>query len=91
MKRKLEEAEFEIEKARKEGEFNLGLAKAEFQSQLNVINEQLARAEQNNTLLREELSKMKNFYEQKISEKNSLIEKVQGDMNSLKISREEKY
>lgn len=65
-----------MEKAIKEGEFNVELVRTENESNLKIAREEAARVEGEKELLRNELIKMKSYYETKIQEKNSLLEKT---------------
>jgi hypothetical protein len=76
LRRQLDEALFLVDKSKKEGEFNIGLARGENESSLKLLREQLARVEGERELLRAELAKMKSYYEAKIQEKNALLEKT---------------
>jgi len=55
-----------VDKAKKEGEFNIGLNRAENESAIRLIREQIVRVEGEKELLRQELAKMRNYYEGKI-------------------------
>jgi hypothetical protein len=66
LRRQLDEAQFMTEKAKKEGEFSIGLARAEGDSAMRLVREEVARAEAERELLKGELGKMKAYYEAKL-------------------------
>lgn len=76
LRRQLDEALFLVDKAKKEGEFNVQLVRGEFESQIKLTREQIIKVEGEKELLRTELAKMKDYYESKIREKNALLEKT---------------
>jgi hypothetical protein len=61
----LDEAKFMIDKARKEGDFTIGLMKAQSDSAVRLMREELRRSEGERELLRAELGKMKAYFEAK--------------------------
>ncbi len=76
LRRNLDSSNFEIEKGRKEGEFNLKITMTELQAQLRRSQEETQRLQQmlNNEKL--EFNKMKAFYDDKLTERNQELERL---------------
>ena len=66
LRRKLDETRFLVEKAEKEGNFNINLLKVENESNLKILRDDLMRLEADRNNLRAELQKMRSFYENKL-------------------------
>jgi hypothetical protein len=66
LRRQLDEALFMSEKAKREGEFSIGLTRAEGESAMRLVKEEVTRAEGERELLRAELGRMKAYYEAKV-------------------------
>ena len=70
LRRKNDELEFLVEKTNEEGEFNLNLMKSEHEAEISSLRGDFAQTENEVKFYKNEIHKIKSFYEDKIKEKN---------------------